>query len=171
MDCDAVVGAHGGLCVIAAAGLQSNFPACRSAHRIDKSHSWLLCRGKWRLYCFFKTNVSSGQDRSYFPGQRKTHTRTHSHKHTHTSTTLLNWKLLLPRSLFPFITLQNSAVPVELSLLSSPFSSLVCSISFEVAISITLPRLNQLKVAEQSKKFFKALVLFLYPWNGLFAVN
>lgn len=41
-DCDAYVCSDRGLRVTTAAGLQSNFPASRSAHGIGKSHSWLL---------------------------------------------------------------------------------------------------------------------------------
>lgn len=108
--------------VTAAAGPQSNFPACRSVRRIDKSHSWLLCRGKWSLYCFSKTNVGSRRDRSYFQSQRKT-TQTQTHTHTpHPAPHSVKLKnCFSPLSLFPSITLQNSLVPVELSLPLSPF--------------------------------------------------
>lgn len=45
-----------------------------------------------------------------------------------------------------------------------PFSSLACSISFKVAISITSPWLNQLKVAEQFQKLLQSCLQ-----TGLFA--
>lgn len=161
MDCDAVVSADWGPCVTAAAGLQSNFPACRSAHTIDKSHSWLLYRGKWSLYCFSETNVGSRQGRSHFQSQGKT-TQTHTHLLLHTASHSV--KLLFPHFHFSL----SLHTKTHLFLLSSPcfppsvftFSFLVCSISFKVAISINPPRPNQLKVAEQSPKVFRKLTFY-----------
>lgn len=113
MDCDAVVSADWSPCVTAAAGLQSNFPACRSAHTIDKSHSWLLHRGKWSLYCFSETNVGSRQGRSHFQSQGKT-TQTHTHLLLHTASHSV--KLLFPHFHFSL----SLHTKTHLFLLSSP---------------------------------------------------
>lgn len=171
MDCDAVVSAHWGPCVTAAAGLQSNFPACRSAHTIDKSHSWLLHRGKWSLYCFSETNVGSRQGRSHFQSQRKT-TQTHTHLLLHTASHSV--KLLFPHFHFSL----SLHTKTHLFLLSSPcfppplffffFSGLLY---FSQAGNFN-KSLNQLKVAEQSPKVFRKLAFyFLYCITGLFSAK
>lgn len=158
MDRDAVLGADRSPRVTAAAGPQSNFPACRSARGINKSHSWLLCRGRWSLYCSSKTNVGSGQDTSYFQGQKKT-----TQTHTSTSLTRPTTQLSPFLSLLSFITLQNSHIPDKPPLFFLFYGMLYL---FHGGNFNNSSATESIESWRPIPKFFKAHSLFIMPRIG-----
>lgn len=160
--------------VTAAAGPQSNFPACRSVRRIDKSHSWLLCGGKWSLYCFSKTNVGSRRDRSYFQSQRKTtQTQTHTHTRLTRPPTLLNWKTAFPPFHFSLpLHSKTHSFPLSSPSLSPPFSPLFFPglLHFfqggNFNNTSTIESIESCRAIPQKKFPEKAHFLFLMPWTA-----